>query len=50
MTHEGVYRGHFGQNCRNGEGEFEWYNGESYKGQWLNNMKHGEGMWMRPNG
>ena len=41
----GIYKGEFQQNKRGGKGEFIWFNGEYYNGEWLDNQKHGSGIW-----
>ena len=33
-TKSGEYWGEFQNNKKHGQGEFKWYNGESYSGQW----------------
>lgn len=45
LTEEGVYKGQFQDNMRNGKGEFRWHNGEYYNGEWSANKKHGSGIW-----
>jgi len=38
-----MYIGEFKNGKRNGIGKFFWYNGDSYEGQWHNNLVHGLG-------
>ena len=40
-----MFRGRFKNNKREGKGEFIWFNGEYYNGEWMNNQKHGSGIW-----
>lgn len=44
------YVGDFVAGKRQGFGIFQYASGASYKGQWQNNMKHGEGQYISENG
>ena len=41
---DGIYKGHWSGDKRNGEGVMEFYNGDYYKGGWKNDHEHGKGM------
>ena len=45
----GVYTGEWHANRREGEGYFEWKNGNVYSGMWKADRRHGEGVfWYDP--
>ena len=46
MNASGVYRGFFINGKREGYGEFQWFNGESYVGEWSRGFRQGKGVWM----
>lgn len=45
-----IYRGHFHQGRREGQGTFFYMNGSQYTGQWANDMKQGEGLFLYADG
>ena len=40
---EGNYTGSWSQNERNGQGYFEWNDGDHYQGNWVDNLRSGKG-------
>ena len=44
VYNNGVYKGEFKNNQRNGYGEMNYENGEYYFGQWLNDRRNGKGI------
>lgn len=45
-----IYRGNFVRGQRDGYGAFFYMNGSQYTGGWSNNVKHGTGVYIYPDG
>lgn len=50
MQHGCIFEGMFNANKLEGQGSMQSDNGEKYSGCWKDNLKHGEGEYLWPNG
>ena len=42
-----IYEGEFKNNLYNGTGKYHWEDGSWFQGEYLNGMKHGEGVYSK---
>lgn len=49
-TQDGVYSGQFKNGLKDGEGQFNWIDGSSYKGDFRKDQRHGKGFFRSKQG
>lgn len=50
INQSGVYKGYYYNEKKEGAGEFQWFNGEYYVGDWKDGNRHGNGVWTNSHG